>query len=61
VSISEREVQNLYEEYLVLLRSSASETINQRRSQMAAVGGLVISLDGVTPLGGARVADAARP
>jgi hypothetical protein len=47
VSVSEREVQNLYEEYLVLLRCSASETMNQRRSQMAAFGGLVISLAGV--------------
>lgn len=49
VSISEREVQNLYEEYLILLRCSASEKIAERRPQMVENGGVVISLDGVQP------------
>lgn len=49
VPISEREVQNLYEAYSFLLSCSAAERVTERRSQMLANGGIIVSLDGVQP------------
>lgn len=49
VLISERQVQYLYEAYLALLKCSAPEKLAERRPQMLANGGMVLSLDGVQP------------
>lgn len=49
VSISERGVQNLYEAYSLLLSCTVAERIAEKRSQIEANGGMIISLDGVQP------------
>lgn len=49
IPVSERQVQYLYEAYLALLKCSAPETLAERRPQMLANGGMVLSLDGVQP------------
>jgi len=49
VSISERGVQNLYEAYSLLLSCTVTDRIVERREQIRANGGMIISLDGVQP------------
>jgi hypothetical protein len=49
IAISEREVQQLYETYALLLEQSAAQRVEERRAQMQANGGLVLSLDGIQP------------
>lgn len=49
LAVSEREVQNLYELYLALLKCSHPERLAELRPVMAANGGIVVSLDGIQP------------
>ena len=49
VGICECEVQHLYETYAVLLHQSVAERLVERREQMQANGGMIISLDGIQP------------
>jgi hypothetical protein len=49
IAISEREVQQLYETYALLLEQSAAQRVEERRAQMQANGGMILSLDGIQP------------
>jgi len=49
VSISERNIQNLYEVYCMLLKISAPSALEQIKDQIRNQGGLVIALDGIQP------------
>lgn len=52
--ICEREVQYLYEAYMLLLGSTLEERLQERRAQILTNGGMILSLDGVQPEKGAE-------
>jgi hypothetical protein len=52
--ICEREVQYLYETYMLLLGSTVEERLRERRTQILTNGGMILSLDGVQPEKGAE-------
>lgn len=49
IQLSERQVQNLLEVYLALLRASQQDLVPRLAATVAAHGGLILSLDGLQP------------